>query len=110
MRITVVGSMAVLHSYGRAVELFAAGVVGADLVIRGSVLALATVSAALVASVLGMGVMVMALCSTQQQVALVQMVGTMLAAGLGGAFTPPSLMPEFAQAIGPLVPMRDARA
>lgn len=94
--------------------LFAAGVLGADLSIRGSLVALAAVAAALVASVLGLGVAVMAVCSTQQQVALVQTVGTMLAAGLGGAFTPPSLMPPLADAIGHAVPsywaMRGYRA
>ena len=74
--------------------LFAVGVLGAGLEISGSAIALALVASALVASVLGMGVMFMALCSTQQQIALVQAVGTMVFAGLGGAFSPPSLTPN----------------
>lgn len=94
--------------------LFVVGVLGAGLAVRGSVLALALVAAALVACVLGLGVAVMALCSTQQQVALVQTLGTLAAAGFGGAFTPPALMPDAARAVGPFLPsywaMRGYRA
>ncbi len=94
--------------------LFIIGVMGAGLVIRGSVVALALVAAGLVASVLGLGVAVMAVCSTQQQIALVQTLGTMASAGLSGSLTPASLMPEFASVIGPCLPgywaMRGYRA
>lgn len=84
--------------------LFGIGLTGADLHVSGSLVALGLVAAALVASVLGLGVMVMALCSTQQQVTLVQTVGTMVFSGLGGAFSPQSLTPGFAQALGPFLP------
>ena len=107
------GPLAVVAGLQQAL-LFGVGVVGAGLEISGSAIALMLVAAALVSSVLGMGVAVMALCSTQQQVALVQTVGTMLFAGLGGAFSPASLTPEFARVIGPFVPsywaMRGYRA
>jgi ABC-2 type transport system permease protein len=97
------GPLAVVAALQQAL-LFAAGFLGAGLHIQGSALALALVVAGLVAAVLGLGVAVMAVCSTQPQVALVQLVGTMLFAGLGGAFSPEALTPTFAKVIGPLVP------
>ena len=84
--------------------LFGVGIVGAGLIVRGSAVALALVAAALVVAVLALGAAVMAVCSTQQQVALVQMVGTLAAAGFGGAFTPAAYMPSAARWIGPLLP------
>ncbi len=86
------------------VALFAVGVLGAGLVVNGSIVALACVAAALVGSVLALGVLLMAVCTTQQQITLFQLAGTMAAAGLGGAFTPPSLMPTAARVIGPCLP------
>jgi ABC-2 type transport system permease protein len=107
------GPLAVVAAL-QQVLLFGIGVAGGGLHIGGSAIALALVAGGLVASVLGMGVAVMALCSSQQQVALVQTVGTMLFAGLGGAFSPEALTPGFARAIGPFVPsywaMRGYRA
>ncbi len=107
------GPLAVVAGLQQAL-LFGVGVAGAGLEIRGSVVALGLVAAALVSSVLGLGVAVMAQCSTQQQVALVQTVGTMVFAGLGGAFSPESLTPGFARVIGPFLPsywaMRGYRA
>jgi ABC-2 type transport system permease protein len=107
------GPLAVVAAL-QQVLLFGIGMAGADLHVAGSLVALGLVAAALVASVLGLGVAVMALCSTQQQVALVQTVGTMFFAGLGGAFSPQALTPGFAKTIGPFVPsywaMRGYRA
>lgn len=84
--------------------LFAVGFIGAGLVLNGSAIALVCVALALVASVLGLGVMLFSICSTQQQIALFQLVGTLAGAGLGGAFTPASLMPTAVRFISPAFP------
>ncbi len=86
------------------VLLFVIGVGAAGLHITGSPIALGLVAAALVASILGLGCVVMAVVKQQQQVALVQTVGTMLFAGIGGAFSPQALTPQFARTIGPAFP------
>ena len=72
--------------------------------VRGSVLGFVAVVAAFSTMVLTMGLAVVALCRSVQQVTAMQTVGTLLFAGIGGALTPITLMPGWVRAIAPASP------
>ena len=75
-----------------------------DLHIRGSWVALAAVAAAFACSLLGLGYLLLAACSTIMQLNAITNLGTMVLAGLGGALAPITALPGWAQAIAPAIP------
>jgi ABC-2 type transport system permease protein len=64
---------------------------------NGSLLALALVAAAFVASLVAFGVMLVATCSTLDQVLMFGNLGGMIMSGIGGALAPASSLPGWAQ-------------
>lgn len=84
--------------------LFAAGVWLFDLTIRGSLLGLAAVSAALALCLVAFGVVFAAYLRSSQTLNAVNSLTVMTLAGLGGAFTPVDVMPGWAQALAPATP------
>ncbi len=75
-----------------------------DLRIEGSVVAIVLVAAAFAVSLLGLGFILLTLCRTVMQLNAVTNLGTMLLAGLGGALTPITSLPDWARAIAPAFP------
>lgn len=75
-----------------------------DLHIKGSVPALVAVCAAFALSLVGLGYVLLAVCKTVMQLQAVTNLGTMVLAGLGGAITPITSLPDWARAIAPAVP------
>jgi ABC-2 type transport system permease protein len=94
--------------------LFGAGTLVFGLRVRGSVAALVVLCALLAACALAMGIAMVAVANTIQQVNIVANLGTVVAAGLGGALVPVALLPGWTQAIAPSTPtywaMRGFRA
>jgi ABC-2 type transport system permease protein len=72
--------------------------------VRGSAPALILVATAYAAALIGLGYVLLALCRTVMQLTAITNLGTMLLAGLGGALTPLSTLPDWAAAIAPAVP------
>lgn len=86
------------------VVLFTAGRLLFGMDIRGNGLELVGLSVALSVCLVSFGVAVVATCSSMAQVNLIQTVGAMVFAGIGGAFTPHELLPAWAKAIAPVTP------
>lgn len=84
--------------------LFAVGVVLFGLDIRGPVPALAPVAVCLALALVAFALTVVALSRSVQQLSVIQSLGTMVLAGLGGALTPVGLLPGWAQGIAPATP------
>jgi ABC-2 type transport system permease protein len=84
--------------------LFAAGLLFFDLRISGSVLGLGLLAVALAVCLVALGVVVVALTRTMQQVNILQTLGAILWAGVGGAFAPVSLLPGWLAAVAPALP------
>jgi ABC-2 type transport system permease protein len=75
-----------------------------DLHVRGSILALIAVAVAFALSLVGLGYLLLVVCSTVMQLNAVTNLGTMVLAGLGGALAPITALPAWAQAIAPAIP------
>jgi ABC-2 type transport system permease protein len=84
--------------------LFLAGAALFGLRIRGSIVALIVVAASFAVCLVAFSVAVVAVARSIQQVNLVQTLGTMLFAGLGGALAPTALLPGWARAMSPATP------
>lgn len=75
-----------------------------DLQLQGSVIAMAAVVLAFALSLIGLGYLLLAVCKTVMQLQAATNIGTMVLAGLGGAITPITSLPDWARAIAPAVP------
>lgn len=94
--------------------LFAVGVVVFGLDLRGPVVAVAVLSLFVAASHLALGLLLVAVSRTIQQVNALANLGSTLMAGVGGAVVPAYLMPGWVRAVAPATPtywvMRGYRA
>jgi ABC-2 type transport system permease protein len=94
--------------------MFGAGMLLFGLHVAGSLVALAVVAFALSAVIVTLGVLIVTVASSTERVNVLQTVGSLVFAGLGGALVPLSLLPGWVQAVGPAVPsywaMRGFRA
>ena len=94
--------------------LFGVGVVFFDLDLRGSAVAIGVLSLAVAAGHLALGLLLVALARTIQQVNALANLGSALLAGIGGAIVPAYLMPQWVRTIAPATPtywaMRGYRA
>ncbi|MHB8452532.1 MAG: ABC transporter permease [Mycobacteriales bacterium] len=95
---------AVLLTLCQQAVLFLAGVLLFGLAIRGSLVALAAVSAALTLTFVAVGVALAAWLKSAQQLNAVSGVAAMVLTGLGGAFAPLSVLPGWARAVAPVTP------
>ncbi|SDF98802.1 ABC-2 type transport system permease protein [Sinosporangium album] len=84
--------------------VFAAGGWLYNLRVRGSWPALVVVGAALALCVVLFGMALVALCRTVAQLAVFANLAALLFAGLGGALTPLSMLPDWASPLAPAVP------
>jgi ABC-2 type transport system permease protein len=84
--------------------LFTVGVLVFGLHIRGPIVALVPVAVCLALALVAFAMTVVAVTHSVQQLSIVQSLGTMLLAGLGGALTPAHLLPDWAKAISPVTP------
>lgn len=103
-----------LTSAVQLVVLFGLGTVLFGLEIRGSVLGLVLVAASLSVCLVALGYAVTAMCRSIMQMNALSNLGALLFAGLGGALTPISTLPDWARTIAPATPsywaMRGFRA
>lgn len=83
---------------------FTAGVMLLGLRIRGSVVGIAAVSACLALCLIGLGIVVVAFSRSMAEINVVQSVGALLFAGIGGALTPQELLPRWASTVAPASP------
>ena len=94
--------------------LFTAGVLLFDLNIKGNPFALVLVAGAFACSLVSLGFLLVSVCRSIMQVDAIANLGAMLFVGLGGALTPPDLLPAWAQPLAPATPtywaMRGFRA
>lgn len=94
--------------------LFGAGALLFGLRVRGSLLALVAVAAALTVCMLALGVAAMSLCRSVEQLGVFSNLGAITLAGVGGALVPVSTLPGWARALAPATPsywaMRGFRA
>jgi len=97
----VVGKIAPLYAcmLAQMVVLFVAGSALFGYAANGSITALALVIAVFVGMLCAFGVMLFAVFSTMDQAMIIGNLGGMLMAGIGGALTPTSDLPGWAQAI-----------
>jgi ABC-2 type transport system permease protein len=84
--------------------LFGIGGLLFGLHIRGSVVGLIVVAAALALCLVSLGLALLAVCRTVNQLNAVANLGTMVFAGLGGALAPISALPGWARAVAPATP------
>lgn len=85
--------------------LLTAGYFLFDMPLTGSPAALAVAVVAVVASLYALGLMLVSLCRTMNQVTAASNVGGLLLAGMGGALTPVELLPSWAERIAPASPV-----
>jgi len=94
--------------------LFGVGSLVFGLRVRGSILALGAVAAALALCIAALGFTLLAVCRTVMQLNAATNLGSLVYAGLGGALTPISVLPGWARAVAPGTPsywaMRGFRA
>ncbi|MFI9202523.1 ABC transporter permease [Streptomyces sp. NPDC053048] len=84
--------------------VFAAGGLLFGLRVRGSYLALVVVGVPLALCVVMFGMALVSLCRTVSQLAVFSNLAALLFAGLGGALTPQSALPDWARPLAPGVP------
>lgn len=84
--------------------LFTAGVLLFDMSVRGPVLALVLISGAFGLTLAGLGIFVMAVARTAQQISLLSNISLLVLGGMGAAFAPPDLMPAWAQTAAQVTP------
>jgi len=85
--------------------LLGAGVWLFGMDIAGTIPTLAVVVAAVVVCLTGIGLAVVSLCRTMNQVSAVTNLGGLVLSGLGGALAPVSALPAWAQHLAPLSPV-----
>jgi ABC-2 type transport system permease protein len=88
----------------QTIVLFAVGLLVLDLQVPGSWFGLIAVAASFWLCLVAIGFALLTLCRTVQQVNAISNVGAMMLSGIGGAFTPLSALPGWAQAISPATP------
>lgn len=93
-----------LLSVMQVVVLFALGHVLYGLRVQGPLLALSVVSAALIACLLALALMLVAITRTVQQMNAAANVGGLVFAGFGGSLTPLSILPHWARTVAPATP------
>ncbi|GAA4955264.1 hypothetical protein GCM10023238_22350 [Streptomyces heliomycini] len=84
--------------------IFGAGGALFDLRVTGSLLALVVVALPLALCVVMVGMALVALCRTISQLSVIANILALVFAGLGGALTPQSAMPDWAEPFAPAVP------
>jgi ABC-2 type transport system permease protein len=84
--------------------LWLAGVVLFGLRVRGSVAGVVAVSVSLVLATIGLGVALVALCRTLEQMSVFANLGAIVLGGLGGAFVSTQALPAWASALAPFTP------
>ncbi|MEU4805082.1 ABC transporter permease [Actinosynnema sp. NPDC023587] len=90
---------------GQQAALFAAGAAFFGLPLRwAQVPLLAAIAVSLTLFLVGFGLLTVVLATNLRQVGVVENVGAMLFAGLGGALTPVALLPGWAQSLAPGTP------
>lgn len=89
---------------GQMIALFGIGVLLLDLVISGSVAALAVVVMAFSLSMLAFGMAIMSLSRSSLQLNTYSNLGGIIFAGIGGALVPVALLPEWVQSIARFTP------
>jgi len=98
----------VVPAFGIAVVqqavLFAVGALFIGLRLSGSWLALVLVVIALCVCLTALGVLIASIFTNAQQLNAVVNLGTMLLAGISGAFVPVELLPGWARAVAPIAP------
>jgi len=93
-----------LLSVTQVVVLFGLGHVLYGLHVQGPLLALTVVSAALIACLLALALMLVAIARTVQQLNAAANIGGLVFAGFGGSLTPLSIMPHWVKAVAPATP------
>jgi ABC-2 type transport system permease protein len=86
------------------VVLFGVGAVALDLRIRGSVAGVVTISAALLACVVALGIAITAVARTLQQVSAIGYLGATVFGAIGGALVPFATLPAWVRAVAPVTP------
>jgi ABC-2 type transport system permease protein len=84
--------------------LFGIGGLLFSLRVRGSYFGIVLVGGALAMALVGLGLMLLAVCRTVMQLSAVSNLGAVLFAGLGGAVAPISSLPRWAAVIAPATP------
>ena len=84
--------------------VFAGGGLLFDLDVGGPIAALVPVGASFALCLVALGVALVALCRTFNQLATAANVGAMIMAGVGGALTPLSVLPGWARVVAPVTP------
>jgi ABC-2 type transport system permease protein len=84
--------------------LFGIGGLAFGLDVRGSVVALAVVAAALAVCLVALGFLLLAVCRTVLQLNAITNLGTIVLAGLAGAITPITALPDWARSVAPVTP------
>jgi ABC-2 type transport system permease protein len=84
--------------------LFGVGGLVFELDVRGSYLGLVLVAVSLALCLVSLGFVLLAVCRTVMQLNAVSNLGTMVFAGLGGAITPITVLPDWARHVAPGTP------
>ena len=84
--------------------LFGLGGVLFGLHVRGSLIGMILVIAALAICLVSLGAFLLAVCRSVMQLNAATNIGTMFFAGLGGAITPLSVLPGWARSVAPITP------
>jgi ABC-2 type transport system permease protein len=84
--------------------LFGIGGMLFGLHVRGSMLGMILVIGALAICLVSLGALLLAVCRSVMQLNAATNIGTMVFAGLGGAITPLSVLPQWARTIAPVTP------
>src|SRR5687768_3897932 len=84
--------------------LFGVGGALYGLHVRGSMLGMILVIGALAICLVSLGALLLAVCRSVMQLNAATNIGTMVFAGLGGAITPLSVLPEWARTVAPITP------
>lgn len=88
----------------QTIVLFAVGLVAFDLRVSGSMAGVALVAVAHWLCLVAIGLFLLAVCRTIQQVNAASNLGAMVLAGFGGAFTPIESLPSWARHVAPATP------
>ena len=88
----------------QSIVLFVVGVTAFGLKVHGSLFALVLVAVAYWICLTAIGLFLLAICRTIQQVNAASNLGAMVLSGLGGAFTPLAGLPSWARRVAPATP------
>lgn len=103
---TIAGKLIPLGGVALAqqVALFGLGHVFFSLPLRGSIPGIMFIAVMLAFCLVSLGIAIVSVCRTIQQVEVFQTLGAVLFAGLGGAFTPHALLPDWVRLASPATP------